>query len=177
MVSCGLIHLTSSYVANSVTKEFTPHKQDVGGLLGGWGRVGLMSVEDRQSTVDFIADHPHRVYLILDGLDETKLESCSSFVEDILHGKELKGLRLILTSRPCDDAFTLFPSSQHLEIVGFLPTDVEEYVRRVLNEEQGTDLTRVLAEDMNLASVMSTPYFAARVCELFKWSQRIPRCV
>ena len=154
--------------------------EDVGGLLGGWGRLGIANVEDKQRLMDFIADHPHRVCLILDGLDETKLESCSRFVEDILRGEELHGLRVILTSRPCDDAFALCeecPFSQRLEVVGFLPADVEEYVRRVLNEEQARDLLGVLAEDMNLASVMSTPYFAARVCELYKWSQRIPRCV
>ena len=43
---------------------------DIGGLLGGWGRVGLMNVEDRQSLVDFIADHPLRISLILDVLDK-----------------------------------------------------------------------------------------------------------
>ena len=154
--------------------------EDVGGLLGGWGRLGIANVEDKQGVMDFIADHPHRVCLILDGLDETKLESCSRFVQDILRGEELHGLRVILTSRPCDDAFSLCeecPFSQRLEVVGFLPADVEEYVRSVLNGEQARDLLGVLAEDMNLASVMSTPYFAARVCELYKWSQRIPRCV
>ena len=154
--------------------------EDVGGLLGGWGRLGIANVEDKQGVMDFIADHPHRVCLILDGLDETKLESCSRFVQDILRGEELHGLRVILTSRPCDDAFALCeecPFSQRLEVVGFLPADVEEYVRRVLNDELATELLGVLAEDMNLASVMSTPYFAARVCELYKWSQRIPRCV
>ena len=153
---------------------------DIGGLLGGWGRVGLMNVEDRQSLVDFIADHPHRICLILDGLDETRFESCSNYVKDILRGEELHGVSLILTSRPCDDVFTLcekYPFCTRLEIVGFLPADVEKYVRCVLSEEQATELLHVLAEDMHLASVMSTPYFAARVCELFKWSPRIPRCV
>ena len=153
---------------------------DIGGLLGGWGRVGLMNVEDRQSLVDFIVDHPHRICLILDGLDETQFESCSNYVKDILRGDELHGVRLILTSRPCDDAFTLcekYPFHTRLEIVGFLPADVEKYVRCVLSEEQATELLHVLAEDMHLASVMSTPYFAARVCEQFKWSPRIPRCV
>ena len=154
--------------------------EDIGGLLGGWGRVGLMNVEDRQSLVDFIADHPHRICLILDGLDETQFESCSNYVKDILRGDELHGVRLILTSRPCDDVFTLcekYPFHTRLEIVGFLPEDVEKYVRCVLSEEQATELLHVLAEDLHIASVMSTPYFAARVCELFKWSTRIPRCV
>ena len=153
---------------------------DIGGLLGGWGRVGLMNVEDRQSLVDFIADHPHRICLILDGLDETQFESCSNYVKDILRGEELHGVHLILTSRPCDDVFTLcekYPFHTRLDIVGFLPEDVEKYVRCVLSEEQATELLHVLAEDMHLASVMSTPYFAACVCELFKWSPRIPRCV
>ena len=51
--------------------------EDIGGLLGGWGRVGLMNVEDRQSLVDFIADHPHRICLIRDGLDKDNT-SCSA---------------------------------------------------------------------------------------------------
>ena len=162
-------------ICGELRNEDIRRAEDVGGLLGGWGRLGIANVEDKQRVMDFIADHPHRVCLILDGLDETKLESCSRFVQDILRGEELHGLRVILTSRPCDDAFSLCeecPFSQRLEVVGFLPADVEEYVRRVLNEELATELLGVLAEDMNLASVMSTPYFAARICELYKWSQR-----
>ena len=167
-------------ICGELRNEDVRRAEDIGGLLGGWGRVGLMNEEDRQSLVDFIADHPHRICLILDGLDEIQFDSCSNYVKDILRGEELHGVRLILTSRPCHDAFTLcekYPFHTRLEIVGFLPADVEKYVRCVLSEEQATELLHVLAEDMHLASVMSTPYFAARVCELFKWSPRIPRCV
>ena len=167
-------------ICGGVRNEEIRSAQDVGGLLGGWVRVGFANVEDKQRVMDFVADHPDRVRLILDGLDETKFESCSSYVKDILHGEELHGVRLILTSRLHDDVFTLCeksPFSKHLEIVGFLPADVEEYVKCVFNERQAAELLAVLAEDRNLASVMLTPYFAARVCELYKWSQRIPRRV
>ena len=149
-------------------------------LLGGWSSLGIENIDDRQPIVDFVVDHLHRVCLILDGLDETKYESCSSFVQAVLRGEKLCGIRLVLTSRPCDDVFSLceaHPFSQRVELVGFLPGDVKEYVKRVLNEEKATELLHVIEEDISLASVMSTPYFASRVCELFTWSGSIPRCV
>ena len=45
--------------------------------------------------LDLVAGLPHRVCLMLDGLDETKLESCSNFTITALHGEELNGARLI----------------------------------------------------------------------------------
>ena len=154
--------------------------QDIGELLGGWGRLGIASVDDKQRITDFIVDHPHRVCIILDGLDETKLEYCSRFIKDILYDKELHGVRLILASRPCDAVFTLcaeYPFSKSLGLAGFRPADVEEYVRCVLSEEQAAELLGILAQDKNLAGTMSTPFLAEGVCNLFRYSQRIPRCV
>ena len=167
-------------ICGELRNEEIRRANGVGDLLGGWSSVGIENVDDRQRIVDFVVDHPHRVCLILDGLDETKLASCSSFVQAVLRGEKLCGIRLVLTSRPCDDVFSLceaHPFSQRVELVGFLPSDVKEYVKRVLNEEKATELLDVIEEDISLASVMSTPYFASRVCELFTWSGSIPRCV
>ena len=168
-------------ICGELRNEEIRRANGVGDLLGGWSSVGIENIDDRQRIVDFVEDHPHRVCLILDGLDETKLESCSSFVQAVLRGEKLCGIRLVLTSRPCDDVFSLceaHPFSQRVELVGFLPGDVKEYVKRcVLNEEKATELLHVIEEDISLASVMSTPYFASRVCELFTWSGSIPRCV
>ena len=168
-------------ICGELRNEEIRRANGVGDLLGGWSSVGIENIDDRQRIVDFVEDHPHRVCLILDGLDETKFESCSSFVQAVLRGEKLCGIRLVLTSRPCDDVFSLceaHPFSQRVELVGFLPGDVKEYVKRcVLNEEKATELLHVIEEDISLASVMSTPYFASRVCELFMWSGSIPRCV
>ena len=167
-------------ICGELRNEEIRRANGVGDLLGGWSSLGIENIDDRQRIVDFVVDHPHRVCLILDGLDETKLESCSSFVQAVLRGEKLCGVRLVLTSRPCDDVFSLceaYPFSQRVELVGFLPGDVKEYVKRVLNEEKATELLHVIEEDISLASVMSTPYFASRVCELFMWSGSIPRCV
>ena len=154
--------------------------KDIGELLGGWERLGITSDEDKQSIVDFIVVHPHRVCIILDGLNDTKLEHCSRFITDILCGKQLCGVRLILASCPCDEVFSLCaecPFSKSLGLAGFRPADVEKYVRCVLSEEQAAELLGILAQDENLAGTMSTPFVAEGVCGLFKYSQRIPRCV
>ena len=167
-------------ICGELRSEEIRQARGIGDLLGGWSDLGVESIEERQRIVDFVSDYPHRICLVLDGLDETSFDSCSDFVKGVLRGEKLSGIRLVLTSRPCDDVFNLceaYPFSQRLELVGFLPEDVEEYVKRVSDEKTATKLLRVISEDPYMASVMTTPYFAARVCELAKWSDRTPRCM
>ena len=167
-------------ICGELRSEEIRQARGIGDLLGGWSDLGVESIEERQRIVDFVSDHPHRICLVLDGLDETSFDSCSDFVKGVLRGEKLSGIRLVLTSRPCDDVFNLceaYPFSQRLELVGFLPEDVEEYVKRVSDEKTATKLLRVISEDPYMASVMTTPYFAVRVCELAKWSDRTPRCM
>ena len=166
-------------ICGELRSEEICRARGISDLLGGWSNLAMESIEERQRFADFVVDYPHRICLVLDGLDETSFDSCSDFVKGVLRGDKLPGIRLVLTSRPCDDVFNLceaYPFSQRLELVGFLPKDVEDYVKRVLDEKSAEKLLRVIREDKNLASVMTTPYLAARVCELVKWSERIPRC-
>ena len=162
------LHVRSVRDASSVSELFD---------LRGHG----MEIEpDRQAVTTFVSDHPERVCLILDGLDETSMESCSSFVQEVIRGEKLKGISLILTSRPCDDVFTLSemqPFNSRLEVVGFSPEVLETYVRNVLHSEEADELLRKVHDDSHLASMMCTPFIAMATCRLYRSWKLIPRCV
>ena len=154
----------------------------VGDLLGGWSSLGIEIPEDRQRIVDYVEDNPHRVCLILDGLDESKLSKCDEFLQKVVRGEELCGIRLVVTSRPCPDVFTLsesHPFDRRVELVGFLPGDIPEFIDRMLGDESEKcgKLKKRISEDTYLASIMCTPYFATAICDLLKWRDKIPKCI
>lgn len=152
----------------------------IGDLLGGWGSFGIESESQRQTIADYLYDYSHRLCIILDGLDEASLEQCSEFVQGLIRGKKLAGVRLILTSRHCRDVLTLaeqYPFDQCVELIGFLRADIREYVRKVLPPPKAKELISRLGKDYQLESVMTTPFFAAAVCELVTWNNEVPRCM
>ena len=138
--------------------------------------------EDRRKVERYVHQNRHRVCVILDGLDETSLSSCSSFVSKVLHGESLKGIRLIVTSRPSQDVFSLAERNRHIRqievhVVGFRPDDVEVYVRKMLRKNEPDDLMKIVNENENVRSVMCTPLLAYEICKLYHWQQRVPLCV
>ena len=136
--------------------------------------------EDRRKVERYVHQNPHRVCVILDGLDETSLSSCSSFVSKVLHGESLEGIRLIITSRPSRDIFSLANCNRHIlqiEVVGFRPDDVEVYVRKMPRKNQPDELMKIVNENENVRSMMCTPLLAYEICKLYHWQQRVPLCV
>ena len=139
-----------------------------------------MTEEQRQAVEDYVHDNPQRICLVLDGLDETRLSHCSQFVSDIIKGKALKGLRLIITSRPCGDVFNLTEDKQHdrrVELIGFRCDDVETYIRKVLNAEEAQELLKKVRDYPQVMSLMTTPVLAYEICKVFHLRKEVPMCV
>ena len=137
--------------------------------------LGLSSSELPQVR-DFIAEHPERVVLVCDGLDEGSVDT-SSFLWRVMSGKALRGLRVIVTSRPClavsqlseDGAF-----NRHVQMCGFSEENVKEFVIKYLGKDQGDKMLAQLAKQRPTAALMRTPFFALLICQQFKERGVIP---
>eukprot|EP00117_Sycon_ciliatum_P014779 scpid46283/ scgid14897/ Nucleotide-binding oligomerization domain-containing protein 2; Caspase recruitment domain-containing protein 15 len=163
------LRLESVHGARNVAELFGLHELGVGGP------------NMQAPIVDFILDCSHRVCLVLDSLEETTLALCSDYVRAVINGDELQGICLILTSRPSRDVFSLAktkPFDKIIELVGFQPNKVSEYIRKVLKEPAASNLLVAIDRDPQLAAIMATPFFAKATCELFEWSERmLPSCM
>lgn len=63
-------------------------------------RLGVTDVNDQKLIADHVLQHPEVLCLVLDGqLEETDLEQCGDFVQGVIRGEELRGVRLVLTFR------------------------------------------------------------------------------
>eukprot|EP00117_Sycon_ciliatum_P015749 scpid38549/ scgid15475/ Protein NLRC5 len=161
------------------------HHRDVQGAgslreLLGLGGIGV-NPGDQQVICDYIRAQPACLCLVLDGLDEASLAGCSSFVRDILQGTELRGIRLIVTSRLCADIFGLSQMAhfyQQIELAGFRRDDIEPYIKKVLNAEKAGRLIGEVVKSDYLCGMMATPFIAKETCMLLHHSDSsVPRCV
>ena len=137
---------------------------------------GLSSAEEA-GVQAFIAQQPERVVLVCDGLDEGSVDE-GSFLWRIMVGKNLRGLRVIITSRPCSAVTSLSESGaihRHVQMTGFSQENVDEFVMKYLGESQGRQMLSQLAEQLSVASLMHTPFFALLVCEQFREVGQLPR--
>ena len=137
---------------------------------------GLSSTEEA-GVQAFIAQQPWRVVLVCDGLDEGSVDE-GSFLWRIMTGKSLRGLRVIITSRPCSAVASLSESGaihRHVQMTGFSKENVDEFVVKYLGESQGREMLSQLAEQSSVASLMHTPFFALLICEQFKEVGQLPR--
>ena len=157
--------------------------EDVRGAKGVRELLGLnalrMTEEERQAVEDYVHDNSQRVCLVLDGLDETRLSRCSQFISEVINGKALKGIRLIITSRPCGDIFNLTDDKQHdrrVELIGFRPSDVETYINKILNAQEAEQLLKKVRDYPQVMSMMSTPVLAYEICKSFHLRKEVPMC-
>ena len=84
--------------------------------------LGITNTKEQSFIATYIMRHLKRVCLVLDGMDEVKLQQCSSFVRDILKGQKLRAVNLIVTSRPSSEVLNLdqrYPFTRRVELVGF----------------------------------------------------------
>ncbi|XP_065196269.1 NACHT, LRR and PYD domains-containing protein 3-like [Sycon ciliatum] len=118
----------------------------------------------------FFRSNQSRLCLVLDGLDECKLDNCSEYMRDLLLRRRSGDMHVVVTSRPCTDAHTLSQCGeyqQQVEVVGFSPDNVETYVKKVVGGVKGEAMLEQLRSQEGTMSLMSTPLFAALACELF----------
>ncbi|XP_065194440.1 uncharacterized protein LOC135825748 [Sycon ciliatum] len=150
--------------------------------LFGVEELGEFSGEERRVIDDFVRQNPHRVCVLLDGLDETRVSECSGFVCGVINGEQLDGIRLVVTSRPCVDVLSLSSKKQfdrRVELVGFRQDDVEDYIGKVLKApEEAAALVAAVRDDPHLGSMMATPFLAMQTCKLFHCRNgTLPRCI
>ncbi|XP_065184588.1 NACHT, LRR and PYD domains-containing protein 3-like [Sycon ciliatum] len=118
----------------------------------------------------FFRSNLSRLCIVLDGLDECKLENCSEYMRDLLLRRRSGDMHVVVTSRPCTDAHTLSQCGeyqQQVEVVGFSPDNVETYVKNVVGGVKGEGMLKQLRSQEGTMSLMCTPLFAALACELF----------
>ena len=136
---------------------------------------GLSSAEEA-GVQAFVAQQPEHVVLVCDGLDEGSVDE-GSFLWRIMTGKSLRGMRVIITSRPCSAVTGLSESGaihRHVQMTGFSKENVDEFVMKYLGESHGRQMLSQLAEQSSVASLMHTPFFALLICEQFKEAGQLP---
>ena len=118
-----------------------------------------MTEDQRETVAVHVHNNPQRVCTVLDGLDETRISHCSQFVSDVTKGKALKGLRIIITSRPCGEAFNLTDGKKHDRRVELIDrrNDVETYIRKILNGREARQLLRKVRNNLQGMSMMTIP--------------------
>ena len=130
---------------------------------------GIHTQCDQEDLYSYMSGNLHRVCVILDGLDEVEVSGCSDYVQGIIKGEELDGVRLIVTSRPSMEVLSLAKAhkfNQRVEVLGFSEEDVERYVRKVLDAEIGENVMKQVKSSSMLSAYMQTPVNAANACML-----------
>ena len=137
--------------------------------------LGLSAAQEVE-VEKFISTHPSQFALVCDGLDEGQVDE-SSFLWRVMSGTSLRGLCVIITSRPCSAVSDLSQSgtiNRHVQLFGFSKENVREFVIKYLGEIQGAEMLSQLAKQPSISSLMHTPFFALLVCEQFKEEGQIP---
>ena len=119
----------------------------------------------------YIRDHIHRVCVILDGLDEINLQTCSSFIKRIVIGERMKGAHVIVTSRPSTEVLELaskHPFDRCVEITGFSDEAVARYVSNVLSVADAAAVMQQVSSNAFLAAFMRVPVNAVYLCSLYR---------
>ncbi|XP_065193861.1 protein NLRC3-like [Sycon ciliatum] len=140
---------------------------------------GITTEGEQVEVIDFVCNHPESVCIILDGLDEIKLADCSKFMYNVICGKELPGINLIITSRHSAEAMKLTQNRdivfhRRVELLGFEKQGLEHYIRNVLSPKDAPKFLAELRTNPQLAAMMRTPFFAQAICSLYRHKHSLP---
>ena len=139
--------------------------------------LGLSAAEEKDVET-FIIEHPGRVVLVCDGLDEGGVDNKDTFLWRVLSGESLPGLRIIVTSRPCAAVTDLSQDGaidRHLQLFGFNTESMQAFAVKCLGEEEGRRMLSQLSKNSSISSLMRTPFFALLICEEFKEGGQLPQ--
>ena len=131
-----------------------------------------VSEETFEGIYEEITKDPQKAILIFDGLDEfngnpvsyldqsrvirndpnTCMSGMNLFIKIIL-GSFLRGATVLVTSRPTtEDFYSRLDFDRTVEIIGFTPNKIEEYVTRFCDNNNRTDLTPKIWSHINSSS-------------------------
>ena len=137
-----------------------------------------LSTREQDEIVHFITNHPDKVAIVCDGLDEGSINE-SSLLWRILQGKCVgipSTLRVVVTTRPCKAAGDISQSINYrgVEIVGFTKEDVALFARKYLGQNAGDKLVSLLEKQPEIGGMLHAPLFCLLVCDLFQEEQDLP---
>ena len=134
-------------------------------------RHSILRQKDREDILEYVNENLHRVCIVFDGLDEVNISDCSAFIQDVIKGDDLDGVRLIVTSRPSIPVIELakkHPFNMRIEVLGFSEDDVARYVNNVLKPDDAAQVLAQMEASPSLAGYMQIPVNAANVCKLYR---------
>ena len=137
-----------------------------------------LSLEEQNDVRKFITDHPDKVVIVCDGLDEGSVDE-SSLLWRLLQGNCVGVppiLRFVVTTRPCKAASNMSQSiaCRGVEVVGFTKEDVALFARKYLGENAGDNLLSLLEKQPAISGMLHAPLFCVLVCDLFQEEQDLP---
>ena len=136
-----------------------------------------LSAREETEVRTFITEHPKHVVLVCDGLDEGRVDE-GSLLWRIMRGDSLRGLRMVITSRPCRAAADLSQSGavhQHVQLFGFSKDNMKQFVVKFLGKKRGGEMLAKLVKNPSISLLMHTPFFAVLVCEQYKEMDQLPK--
>ena len=139
-----------------------------------------LNAKEQEEVVEFITNHPDKVVILCDGLDEGNVDDFkSSLMWSLLQGNcdgIPSSVRLVVTTRPCSAAGDILQSTSYrgVEVTGFTKEDVAAFARKYLGEESAVKLLSLLDMQPSIASMMHAPLFCMLVCDLFREDQQLP---
>ena len=140
-------------------------------------RSQLLSIEIDNPTLDrIISDSRRSILLVLDGLDETRMDfmkhAVVGNVVKIMRHAYLRDCRVLVTTRPWRlRDVTQFPAYKRLELQKMSKSDVKQFVRKFFNQNEddlqtvnlGMKLERYIEENKLLVDT-STPMVILLIC-------------
>ena len=142
-----------------------------------FGALGL-TPEEQEEVRQFITNHPDKVVIVCDGLDEGSIDE-SSLLWHLLRGSCAgipSSLRVVVTARPCKAAGNISQSISYrgVEVVGFTEEDVAFFARKYLGRDAGDKLLSLLEKQPAIGGMLHAPLFCLLVCDLFQEEQDLP---
>ncbi|XP_067029218.1 protein NLRC3-like isoform X3 [Acropora muricata] len=124
--------------------------------------------EEKERFFTFIRDHPSKVLMVLDGLDELPSNQLSIYT-DIIRGRVLPESYIVVTARHEVGVKVRECCHTLLEVEGFTKTDAKEFILRYFKEEHLAEkLLNKLDSDMSLQDLARNPLNTALLCLLYE---------
>ena len=125
--------------------------------------------EEQEEVRQFITNHPDKVVIVCDGLDEANVDEFNgSLMWSLLKGKSVgipSSLRLVVTTPSCSAASDILQSTSYrgVEVLGFTKEDVAVFARKYLGKDTGGKLLSLLDKQPFIVSMMHAPLFCLLV--------------
>ena len=124
--------------------------------------------EEKEGFFNFIRDHPSKVLLVLDGLDELPSGQLSIYT-DIIQGRVIPECYIVVTARREVGVKVRECCNTLLEVEGFTKTGAKKFIWRYFKEKHlAKKLLHKLDSDRTLRDLTRNPLNTALLCLLFE---------